>query len=140
MAENNEKRNERMSPEEREKKRQERLDRKLERAQRDDMGVVSKKTLDSSDFIRLFGTTDYMLNLIRRNMGRKGQIDITRAARYLTEVERIKEELNTLNAEMCRELGADYTPPQGYDNPFDEEFREPDSDAAQRSANSGSAG
>jgi hypothetical protein len=131
MAENNEKRNERMSPEEREKKRQERLDRKLERAQRDDMGVVSKKTLDSSDFIRLFGTTDYMLNLIRRNMGRKGQIDITKAARYLTEVERIKEELNTLNAEMCRELGADYTPPQGYDNPLKEDIRETEIESMQ---------
>ena len=124
MAENNEKRNERKSPEEREQERQRRLDRKLARAQRDDIGVISKKTLDSSDFIRLFGTTDYMLNLIRRNMGRKGKIEVTKAAMFLTEVERIKEELNILNAEMCRELGEKYRPPYGYENPLVEEVRE----------------
>ena len=124
MASNTEERREKRSPEEREKKRQERLDKKLERAQRDDTGVVSSRTLDTSDFIRLFGTTDYMLNLIRRNMGRKGKIDVTTAARFLTEVERIKEELNLLNAEMCRELGADYRPPYGYENPLEEEVRE----------------
>jgi hypothetical protein len=124
MASNTEERREKRSPEEREKKRQERLDKKLERAQRDDTGVVSSRTLDTSDFIRLFGTTDYMLNLIRRNMGRKGKIDVTRAARFLTEVERIKEELNILNAEMCRELGEDYRPPYGYENPLKEEVRE----------------
>ena len=131
MAGKNEKRNERMSPEDREKKRQERLDRKLERAQRDDTGVVSSKTLDTSDFIRLFGTTDYMLNLIRRNMGRKGKIEVTRAARFLTEVERIKEELNLLNAEMCRELGEDYRPPQGYENPLKEKVWEPELESTQ---------
>lgn len=124
MARNKEERKERMSPEEREKKRQERFDKKLERAQRDDTGVVSSKTLDTSDFIRLFGTTDYMLNLIRRNMGRKGKIEVTRAARFLTEVERIKEELNLLNAEMCRELGENYRPPFGFENPLKEEVRE----------------
>lgn len=127
MASNTEERREKRSPEEREKKRQERLDRKLERAQRDDTGVVSSRTLDTSDFIRLFGTTDYMLNLIRRNMGRKGKIDVTRAARFLTEVERIKEELNILNAEMCRELGEDYRPPYGYENPLKEEVGETES-------------
>ena len=131
MASNTEERRERKSPEEREKKRQERLDRKLERAQRDDTGVVSSKTLDTSDFIRLFGTTDYMLNLIRRNMGRKGKIEVTRAARFLTEVERIKEELNILNAEMCRELGEDYRPPYGYENPLKEEVRESEPESTQ---------
>jgi hypothetical protein len=126
MAENRERNSERITPEQREAERQRRLDRKLARAQRDDIGVISKKTLDSSDFIFLIGTTDLMLNLIRRNMGRKGKIDILKAARYLTEVERIKEELNLLNAEMCRELGEEYRPPYGYENPLVEEIRTAD--------------
>lgn len=124
MADKQEEKPARMTREEREKEQQRKLERKMERAQRDDTGVVSRKTLDSSDFISLFGTTDFMLNLIRKNMGRKGKIDVTRAAKFLTEVERIKEEFNLLNAEMCRELGEKYKPPYGFDNPLKEEKQE----------------
>jgi hypothetical protein len=110
-----------MTREERSEKQRERLERKMELAQRDDMGIVSRKTLDSSDFIRLFGTTDFMLSLVRGNMGRKGKIEVARAAQFLAEAERIKEELNLLNAEMCRELGREYKPPHGFENPLGEE-------------------
>ena len=41
--------------EERTEKQRQRLERKMALAQRDNMGIVSRKTLDSSDFIRLFG-------------------------------------------------------------------------------------
>ena len=118
MSENPEKKKERLSPEEWEKRQQRNLERKLKLAQREDMGIVSRRTLDSTDFIRLFGTTDFMLSLVRPNMGRKGKIDLTKAARFLAEAERIKEELNLLNAEMCRELGRDYKPPFGFENPL----------------------
>jgi hypothetical protein len=121
MADNKEGKKERMTREERSEKQRERLERKMELAQRDDMGIVSRKTLDSSDFIRLFGTTDFMLSLVRGNMGRKGKIEVARAAQFLAEAERIKEELNLLNAEMCRELGREYKPPHGFENPLGEE-------------------
>ena len=121
MADKKEGRKERISSEEWEKQQQRYLERKLKLAQRDDMGIVSRRTLDSSDFIRLFGTTDFMLSLVRGNMGRKGKIELNRAARFLIEAERIKEELNQLNAEMCRELGRDYKPPNGFENPLKEE-------------------
>ena len=85
------------------------------------MGIVSRRTLDSSDFIRLFSTTDFMLSLVRGNMGRKGKIEVSRAAQFLAEAERIKEELNLLNAEMCRELGREYKPPYGFENPLSQE-------------------
>ena len=124
MSENREGKNERMSPERWEERQQRFLERKLKLAQRDDMGIVSRRTLDSTDFIRLFGTTDFMLSLVRPNMGRKGKIDLTKAARFLAEAERIKEELNLLNAEMCRELGRDYKPPYGFENPLMEEKQE----------------
>jgi hypothetical protein len=121
MADNKEGKKERMTREERSERQKERLERKMELAQRDDMGIVSRKTLDSSDFIRLFGTMDFMLSLVRGNMGRKGKIEMTRAAQFLVEAERIKEELNLINAEMCRELGREYKPPYGFENPLKEE-------------------
>jgi hypothetical protein len=124
MAEEKKRKKEKMSPEEWEQQQQQNLERKLKLAQRDDMGIVSRKTLDSTDFIRLFGTADFMLSLVRGNMGRKGKIELTKAARFLAEAERIKEELNLLNADMCRELGRDYKPPYGFENPLKEEKRE----------------
>ncbi|NVN91458.1 MAG: hypothetical protein HXX11_12775 [Desulfuromonadales bacterium] len=124
MTDKKEGRKERISPEEWEQQQQRFLERKLKLAQRDDMGIVSRRTLDSTDFIRLFGTTDFMLSLVRPNMGRKGKIELSKAARFLAEAERIKEELNLLNAEMCRELGREYKPPYGFVNPLKEEFEE----------------
>lgn len=120
MSERTEGKKERLSPEEWEIRQQRNLERKLKLAQRDDIGIVSRRTLDSADFIHLFGTADFMLSLVRSNMGRKGKIDLTRAAHFLAEAERIKEELNLLNAEMCRELGRDYKPPHGFGNPLKE--------------------
>ncbi len=105
----------------REDKQQKRLERKLELAQRQDMEVISRRAIDTSDFIRLIGTTDYLMSLVRSNMGRKGRIDGVKGVEFITRVERIKEEINLLNAEMCRELGKDYKPPYGFDNPLKEE-------------------
>lgn len=121
MADKKEGKKERMTSEERTERQKQRLERKIELARREDMGIVSRRTLDSSDFIRLFGTTDFMLSLVRGNMGRKGKIDVARAAKFLGEAERIKEELNLLNAEMCQELGREYKPPYGFENPLREE-------------------
>jgi hypothetical protein len=36
-------------------------------------------------------------------------------------VERINVELDLLNAEMCRELGKEYKPPYGFENPLKNE-------------------
>ncbi|HOI17410.1 MAG TPA: hypothetical protein PK036_13810 [Geobacteraceae bacterium] len=113
---------------ERTERQKQHLKRKMELAQREDMGIVSRRTLDSSDFIRLFSTTDFMLSLVRGNMGRKGKIDVARAAQFLAEAERIKEDLNLLNAEMCRELGREYRPPYGFENPLKEETIETNAD------------
>lgn len=121
MTERKEGKKERMTREERTERQKQRLERKMELARREDMGIVSRRTLDSSDFIRLFGTTDFMLSLVRGNMGRKGKIDVELAAKFLADAERIKEELNLLNAEMCRELGREYKPPYGFENPLKEE-------------------
>lgn len=135
MADKKEGKKERMTREERSEQQRQRLERKIELAQRDDMGIVSRRTLDSSDFIRLFGTTDFMLSLVRGNMGRKGKIDVVQAAKFLGEAERIKEELNLLNADMCRELGREYKPPHGFENPLKEEKLDPLDKSAESGGN-----
>jgi len=121
MTEKKESKKGQLTREERTERQRQQVERKLELARREDMGIVSRRTLDSSDFIRLFSTTDFMLSLVRGNMGRKGKIDVARAAKFLAEAERIKEEINILNAEMCRELGREYKPPYGFENPLREE-------------------
>ncbi|MDD3293694.1 MAG: hypothetical protein PHG20_03305 [Geobacteraceae bacterium] len=120
MTEKKESKKGQLTKEERTERQRQQVERKLELARREDMGIVSRRTLDSSDFIRLFSTTDFMLSLVRGNMGRKGKIDVARAAKFLAEAERIKEELNILNAEMCHELGREYKPPYGFENPLGE--------------------
>lgn len=124
MTEKRESRKGQLTSAERTERQREQLARKMELAQREDMGIVSRRTLDSSDFIRLLSATDFMLSLVRGNMGRKGKIQVARAAEFLAKAERIKEELNILNAEMCRELGRDYKPPHGFENPLKEEAKD----------------
>lgn len=124
MTEKRENRKGQLTSAERTERQRQQLERKMELAQREDMGIVSRRTLDSSDFIRLLSATDFMLSLVRGNMGRKGKIEVARAAEFLAEAERIKEELNILNAEMCRELGRDYKPPHGFENPLKEEAKD----------------
>jgi hypothetical protein len=39
------------------------------------MDVISRKAVDTSNFIRVIGTTDYLMSLVRSNMGRRRRID-----------------------------------------------------------------
>lgn len=119
--EENEGKRKKLTPEEWEKKHQDRQNRKLEMAQRDDMDFVSRKAEDTSDFIKLIGTTDFLVNTLRKSMGRKKRIDGIKAVQFISRIEAIKDELNLWNAEVSRELKSDYKPPYGYENPLKEE-------------------
>ncbi len=105
----------------REEQQQKRLDRKLELARRQDMDVISRRAVDTSDFIRLIGTMDFLISMVRSNMGRRGRIDGMKGMEFIARVEKINEELNLVNAEMCRELGKEYKPPYGFEDPLKEE-------------------
>jgi hypothetical protein len=124
--EENEGKRKKLSPEEWEKKQQDRQNRKLEMAQRDDMDFVSRKAEDTSDFIKLIGTTDFLVNTLRKSMGRKRRIDGIKAVQYIARIEAIKDELNLWNAEVSRELKRDYRPPFGYDDPLKDEKKAAD--------------
>jgi hypothetical protein len=95
-------------------------ERKLEKVNRDDIDVISRKTRDQSDFIGMLNTLDNVLYQLRMNMGRSSNIQLDKAQEFLTRSQKIKDEINLLNAEMCAMMGWEYRPPRGFTNPLGE--------------------
>jgi len=95
-------------------------ERKLEKAKRDDIDVISKRTLDQGDFINILNSLDYYLYQLRMNMGRIKVITFDKAQEFIERSQRIKEDINLLNAEMCGLMGYTYKPPKGFSNPLAE--------------------
>ena len=95
-------------------------ERKLEKVNRDDIDVISRKTRDQSDFIGMLNTLDNVLYQLRMNMGRSSNIQLDKAQEFLTRSQKIKNEINLLNAEMCAMMGWEYRPPRGFTNPLGE--------------------
>lgn len=93
-------------------------ERKLEKAKRDDIDVISKRTLDQGDFINILNSLDYYLYQLRMNMGRIKVITFDKAQEFIERSQRIKEDINLLNAEMCALMGYTYKPPKGFSNPL----------------------
>lgn len=100
--------------------RQERLDRKLELAKRDDMEVISRRAAETNDFIRLLSANDYIINRLRNQLGRPNGVPVDQAVKFLERNEELRQEMNKLNAEMCQALGMSYRAPRGFDNPLKE--------------------
>jgi hypothetical protein len=95
-------------------------ERKLEKVNRDDIDVISRKSMDQGDFIGMLNTLDNALYHLRMNMGRSSNIQLNKAQEFLLRSQRIKDEINLLNAEMCEMIGWDYRPPRGFTNPLGE--------------------
>jgi len=93
-------------------------DRKLQKVVRDDVDVISRKTLDQSDFITMLNTHDNVLYQFRMKMGRNSNITFEKAQEFIERSQKIREEINLLNAEMCELMDWDYTPPRGFTNPL----------------------
>jgi hypothetical protein len=94
-------------------------DRKLKKVVRDDIDVISRKTLDQSDFITMLNTHDNVLHRLRMTMGRNSNITFEKAQEFIERSQQIREEINLLNAEMCEMMSWDYTPPRGFTNPLE---------------------
>ena len=101
--------------------RQERLNRKLELAKRDDMDVISRRAAETNDFIRLLSANDYIINRLRNQLGRRNGVPVDQAVKFLERNEALRQEMNLLNAEMCQALGMQYRAPRGFENPLKEE-------------------
>jgi len=95
-------------------------ERKLEKVNRDDIDVISRKTMDQSDYIGMLNTLDNVLYQLRMNMGRNKNIKFEKAQEFIERSQRIKEDINLLNAEMCQVMGWEYRPPRGFTNPLGE--------------------
>ena len=93
-------------------------DRKLKKVVRDDIDVISRKTLDQSDFITMLNTHDNVLHRLRMTMGRNSNITFEKAQEFIERSQQIREEINILNAEMCELMDWNYTPPRGFANPL----------------------
>ncbi|GAM08271.1 hypothetical protein OR1_00542 [Geobacter sp. OR-1] len=93
-------------------------DRKLKKVVRDDIDVISRKTLDQSDFITMLNTHDNVLYQFRMKMGRNSNITFEKAQEFIERSQKIREDINLLNAEMCELMDWDYTPPRGFTNPM----------------------
>lgn len=93
-------------------------ERKLEKAKRDDIDVISKRTLDQGDFINILNSLDYYLYQLRMNMGRIKLITFEKAQELIERSQKVKEDINLLNAEMCELMGYTYKPPRGFSNPL----------------------
>jgi hypothetical protein len=100
--------------------RQERLDRKLELAKRDDMEVISRRAAETNDFIRLLSANDYIINRLRNQLGRPSGVPVDEAVKFLERNEELRQGMNRLNAEMCKALGMSYRAPRGFENPLKE--------------------
>jgi len=106
--------------EQREQKRQERLDRKVELAKRDDMDVISRRAAETNDSIRLLSANDYIVNRLRNQLGRPNGVPVAEAVAFLERNENLRQEMNRLNAEMSQALGMTYRAPRGFENPLQE--------------------
>ena len=99
-------------------------DRKIKKVVRDDIDVISRKTLDQSDFITMLNTHDNVLHRLRMTMGRNSNITFEKAQEFIERSQQIREEINLLNAEMCELVNWDYTPPRGFSNPLLQDDKE----------------
>ena len=98
--------------------RQERMERRVEMAKRDDVEVVPKRAAETNDFIRLLTSNDFVINRLRQQLGRRNGVPVKQAVQFLERNETLRQEMNTLNAEICASMGMDYRPPRGFENPL----------------------
>lgn len=100
----------------REQRREKKLNDKLERARRDDTGVISRRAGETNDFIRLINSNDFFTDQIRDQMGRTPDIPFEAALKLLERNEEIRVLINNLNFDMAKLLGRDYKSPERYED------------------------
>lgn len=108
------------SREERLRFQEERRRRRIEMAGRDDVEVISRRSPETNDFIRLLTINDYIVNRLRNLIGRRNGVPAAVGIRLLEHNEHLRDELNRLNAEMCQVMNLPYKPPRGFENPLEE--------------------
>ena len=103
--------------------------RKLERAKRDDTNVIMCRTRDTGDYINILNSNDNLVYQLRMNMGRRESLTFEVVQGFIDRSRRIKEELNLMNAEICRLLDYPYKVPRGFEHPFRNRDKQTDPEA-----------
>lgn len=89
---------------------------KLDKAKDPNSQYLKSTTEDTGEFINLLRSSDNLIYQLRMKVGRKFTFE--QAQGFYERHMAIKEQLNLLNAEMCKVMDWDYNPPRGYNNPF----------------------
>lgn len=110
-----------LSPQQKyEQRHQEFIDRSISQIKSGSYSTVQSKTKDTAETRNFINTLDTLMFKARMNAG-------TRGARYtghdldtkfLPRINKAKDELNLLAAELCQLMGQPYRPPRGYKNPL----------------------
>ena len=87
---------------------------KLERAAQDEFTVISQKTRDTSAYVNLLNTNDNLMYALRMNVGHRPGLTLDMLMVFMDRAEAIKQELNSLNEDLCKALGREYRPPRGF--------------------------
>jgi hypothetical protein len=86
--------------------------------ERDDVDIISRSTLDTSEYVSLLNLHDRLLHKLRMNMGRKKNLTMAVVGDLIERSDAIKQQINMLNAEGYKLLGKEYRPPRGFENPL----------------------
>ncbi len=98
-----------------------RRERRLEMAQRDDVEVIPRRAAETNDSIKLLTANDFIINRLRNQLGRPNGVPVDQAVLFLERNEELRQDMNRLNAEMCKALGMPYRAPRGFNNPLHED-------------------
>jgi len=88
------------------------------KSERSDLAFISRRTYDQFDFIGLLNSHDTFLHKLRLQAGRSRKVSFAVVAEIIEKSDKIKEDINLLNAQICRLLGDKYYPPRGFNDPL----------------------
>jgi len=86
----------------------------------DDYKTIRMRTPETSETRNFITILDNLMYDIRMTAGGKGsRIKSEDLTKYINRVQKAKDELNLVCAELSRDLGKRYRPPRGYENPLE---------------------
>lgn len=86
----------------------------------DEYKTIRMRTPETSETRNFITILDNLMYDIRMSAGGKGsRIKSEDLTKYINRVQKAKDELNLVCAELSRSLGKKYRPPRGYDNPLE---------------------
>lgn len=99
---------------------EQKLERKIENAKKDDFTVIQRRTLDTNSFLGLVAKHDYLVDRLRKRIEIDSTIDPVKAIELLRKGRELREALNQLNVEICGVMDFTYKPPRDFEQTVEE--------------------